>query len=197
MSEAAGNEPPQWPAWLLGGKLVGHYQRLRDKRADEFISQAAEFAGLSEMQLLRRIEDGDSFADLFQHAVRRVVESGDPMFHEVLARLVAVALHDVRRTREVSYMLTKLERFKPIHIRIVLTLPYNSVRSAPEMQNYAMSTVTLAEFVNVNELLIESAMGELTNSGFVAEGAHHGDHYDYYLDWLGAFFRHLLVESAR
>jgi hypothetical protein len=197
MSESAGHEPPQWPAWLLGGNLVAHYQRLRDKRADDFVSQAAELSGLSEVSLLRRIEDGDSFADLFQHAVRRVIESGDPVFHETPARLVAVALHDARRIREVSYMLTKLERFKPLHIRIITALPYNAIRSEPEMQHYTMSTTALAECVNVNELLIESAMSELTDSGFIAEGAHHGDHYEYYLDWLGVFFRHLLAESAR
>lgn len=197
MSESADTELPQWPAWLLGGKLVGHYRRVRDKRSADFIGQVAELADLSEVSLLRRIEDGDSFADLFQHAVRRVVDSGDPLFHETLARLVAVALHDARRIREVSYMLTQLERFKPLHVRIILALPHVAARREPEMQHYTMSTMALAECVNVNELLIESAMRELTDSGFVAEGAHHGDHYKYYLHWLGAFFRHLLAESVR
>jgi hypothetical protein len=184
------------PAWLLGGKLAAHYKRVRDERARNFISLSAKVASMSEEGLLQRIADGDSFADVFHSAIRRAIEDGDAVVLDVLARLVAAALHDARRIHEISYILTKLEKFKPLHLRIITALPYNASRGEAEMRHFTLSTTVIAEVVHTNELLIELAMSELTHAGFVAEGAHHGHHYEYYLDWVGAFFRHLIGEFS-
>jgi len=151
------------PSWLPGGRIGLHYGRIWDKRADRLVGHVAKTANVDEDALLQRVAEGDGFADVFQTAGRRVIEDGDPVLQDVLTRLIASALQDDTRIHEISYMLTKLERFQPIHIRTIMALPY---ASGPGRIYLAMKILT--QKVNANEMLVESALGELETDQFVS-----------------------------
>jgi hypothetical protein len=151
------------PSWLPGGRIGLHYGRIWDKRADRLVGHVAKTANVDEDALLQRVAEGDGFADVFQTAGRRVIEDGDPVLQDVLTRLIASALQDDTRIHEISYMLTKLERFQPIHIRTIMALPY---ASGPGRIYLAMKILT--QKVNANEMLVEPALGELETDQFVS-----------------------------
>jgi hypothetical protein len=176
------------------GKLAIRFNRLWDKRGDKFIKQAAKAAGVDEETLLQRADQGDGFFDVFESAGRRVVEDGDPVVHDLFARLVASALRDDARIHEVSYMLTKLEALQSLHIRIITAMPTYDIEGpfVLEVQiGGELSKSQIAERINTSSTLIKTAIDELTDSGFVVLTGSG----NYRLDWLGCAFR-TLIEST-
>jgi hypothetical protein len=65
------------PAWLPGVRIAASFQRLWDKRGEDYTSRTASLAGVDIEQLENQLGKGDQFADLFLEGGRRVVESGD------------------------------------------------------------------------------------------------------------------------
>ena len=175
------------PSWLPGGRIGLHYGRIWDKRADRLVGHVAKTANVDEDALLQRVAEGDGFADVFQTAGRRVIEDGDPVLQDVLTRLIASALQDDTRIHEISYMLTKLERFQPIHIRTIMALPYDA-SSSDTPANLTLEVLTRK--VNANGMLVESALGELVTDNFVF----YERTYDsaIRLESLGVALRHLI-----
>jgi hypothetical protein len=190
------------PSWLPGGKLAITYRRLWDKRASDLIDQTAEAANTTVDALLRRIADGDSFADVFQKASRRIVEDGDPIIHDVLRRLVVAALHDDARIDEISFILTKLDHLQPIHIRIIVALP--NPASLPSHsrspKNTTLSTREIAKQVKANVGIVMSALGDLQKDCFVVRVPSvfdDGLEPNYELVELGQLLRRLIDKADR
>lgn len=150
------------PSWLPGLKLGLSYRRLWDKRARGFLQETAEMANIDEETLVDRINEGDGFADIFQNAAERAVRDGDPVVHSTLKRLIASALQDDSHILEVSYILGILEKFQPIHIRIIATLP--------SLASDSINTLELSETVKAEFSLVASALGELAATQLVIIG---------------------------
>lgn len=162
------------PTWLPGGRLALHYERSWDKRAENLVSNTAKMANVTEEVLLQRVGEGDGFADVFQTAGRRVIENGDPVLQDALTRLIASALQGNTRIHEVSYMLTKLEGFQPIHIRIIVALPpfthadRRRETTAGNPTAFTRSMDEIARDVNASLPLVRSALGELETDQFIS-----------------------------
>ncbi len=95
------------------------FKRIWDNRADRFATDTATTAGMTLEDLDERISSGGPIANIYLTAGRKAWESGDHYLNDVLARLVAAALLDDARIDTMAYVIDRIVKLEPIHIRIV------------------------------------------------------------------------------
>ena len=118
------------PSWLPGAKIALGYKRLWDKRVEQFVEATAETAGIRPDSLAAAVEDNDAIQDVFVRAANRIKERSDGMYIDVLSRLVGAALVDETKVDEIGFIVDRLIKLDPVHIRIISLFPYRSAREA-------------------------------------------------------------------
>jgi hypothetical protein len=110
------------PQWMPGVKANASYRRVWEKRVDLFLDAIVELVGISRTELEARALDGDQFTDLIGIAGGRASERGDPEYRDILAGLVAAALLDDARIDTVSYVINRIVRLEPVHMRLLVLI---------------------------------------------------------------------------
>jgi hypothetical protein len=111
---------PEWLSpYIPNAKLSVSYRKLWDRRRNNFIEKAIKRTGLTEDEFYRRLEQADTFADIFEAAATKSIKHGDEEVADILARLVAAALDPNTAIDEASYLLARLSKLDPVHIRIL------------------------------------------------------------------------------
>lgn len=107
------------PDWAPGAKLAIGFKRLWDRQADQYAHSTADAAGLSEEEVQSRLSESGPIANVYITAGQKSSRSGDPYLNDVLSRLVAAALLDSAKIDSVAYIVDRLVKLEPVHIRIV------------------------------------------------------------------------------
>lgn len=176
------------PAWFPGVRIATSFQRLWDKRAEDYTYKMAGLAEIEVDELRNRLDKDDGFSDLFYEGGRRFVESGDEVLRDAVTRLVAAALRDDARILDASYFMKKLSMFDALHIRIIYALPKEfpilpesatqdygkekkKMRIPDEWRSVALrlDVDSLVERCRASKSLVRAVLSELATSGFVRE----------------------------
>jgi hypothetical protein len=176
------------PAWLPGVRIAASFQRLWEKRGQEYANKTASLAGVDIDVLETQLSEGGQFADLFLEGGRRVAENGDEVLRDTVTRLVAAALRDNARIHDASYLMKKLSTCDALHVRVICAIPENSLdilaltpSNNPNRvltQDYVLSTIrwleeaaafsdeSIASRCLASNSLVRAALGELGAVGF-------------------------------
>jgi hypothetical protein len=149
------------PPWLPGVSANFSFKRMYERRAVEFFQSVADRIDATPEELAERVAAGDKEADLINVALSRVAQRGDGQYIDVLTALVAAALTDDAKFDESAYLIDRIVRLEPIHIRITAALREEAI--APEFD-----VVELAGRIEISIGILESCLGELASVGFVA-----------------------------
>jgi hypothetical protein len=160
------------PGWLPGGRLAVSYRRLWDHRAQSFLTQAAEAAGVEEEAVYEGLAHADDFADVLRVAGERAVETGDPVIRDTLARLVAAALHDDTRVHTISYVLGRVTQLEPVHVRVIYALRNYTgppLETDPHHKSFRanVQSCLLREKTLAPRVILSAALTELASKGFI------------------------------
>jgi hypothetical protein len=104
---------------LSGGKAGVSHQRLWDRRVDKFVAAVLASSGKSRKELARHVDAADEFADLMAIAGNRAGERGDGQYRDILARLVGAALLDKTEIDKIAYIVARIVRLEPVHVRLL------------------------------------------------------------------------------
>lgn len=106
--------------WLGGFKAKVAYQRkwkmLRAQRLAETLTTAS---GMTLDEIRSRVDQGDEVAELIETTAGRATENGNREYSDLLARLVAAALIDDAKIDPIAYLIDRIVKLQPIHIRIL------------------------------------------------------------------------------
>jgi len=138
------------PNWLPGGKLAFRFRRLWDKRVDMFVERAAMAAGVDIPTLSTHATRQGQLSDVFMIAAHRAGERGDEYYQDVLSGLVAAALLDDARIDTIAYVLDRIVKLEPIHVRILSLFLYETLSEANAAGNLITKRVQLPEHLNLS-----------------------------------------------
>lgn len=105
--------------FLPGLKTSLSFRRLWDRQAKDFAQQTAEAAGIGFEGLGDELSNNGAVAKLYATAGNKAAHGGDPYLNDILARLVASALLDPAMVDPVAYVVDRIVKLEPIHIRIL------------------------------------------------------------------------------
>jgi len=111
------------PGWLPGGRIALAFSRKWHGRPAAYTADVASLAGVDTDQLIEQLENNAAFSDLFFEGAQRVIDDGDRVYVDFIARLVSSALRDDARILDAAYLLKKLRGLDALHIRILWALP--------------------------------------------------------------------------
>lgn len=132
------------------------------RRREIFIKEVLKSADVTEEALLGRIEEGDSFSDIFSEGARAAIASGDTAVQNTFARLVALALRDDAAIDSVAYTLRKMEILSPFDIRLFWSICKASVPRAHEN----LIALLIGE-LKAERFIIEDGLQVLQGQGFI------------------------------
>jgi hypothetical protein len=186
------------PTWLPGVRIAASFQRLWDRRGEDYANRMVSLAGVDIDQLEARLSKGDQFADLFLEGGRRVVESGDEVVRDTITRLVAAALRDDARIHDASYFMKKLLACDALHVRAIWAIPHrrldpplleeqdryssevfqkNLLQNAQWLEKAADSSLDrIARKCFASKLLVRAALRELESMDFACNDRELGGH---------------------
>jgi hypothetical protein len=105
-----------------GGKAVVPQHRLWERRVGKFVAVVLVASGKSRKELASHVDTADEFADLMAIAGNRAGERGDEQYRDILARLVGAALVDKTRIDKIAYIVARIVRLEPVHVRLLTAI---------------------------------------------------------------------------
>jgi len=163
--------------WLPSIKVDLHVRRLWDKRQERFAQSVANATGRTFEELQEQIEAADGLTDVLLIAAKRAGERGDAEYTDTLARLVAAAFIDCARIDTTAYLVNRIVKLEPMHLRVLLPLA-NAVHEPTEEEGEAEDSLLangririepLAHRLGIDKGIAESCLAELASAGFVVE----------------------------
>jgi hypothetical protein len=138
---------PEWLSpYIPNAKLSVSYRKLWDRRRNNFIEKAIKKTGLTEDEFYQRLEQADTFADIFEAAATKAIKHGDEEVADILARLVRSALDPKTAIDEASYLLARLSKLDPVHIRILGRFgPLDNFESGEILSSIYSNTLVVTE----------------------------------------------------
>lgn len=111
------------PKSLSGAEATAQYRGTwRKKRIDNYADTLVEATGLTRQELRDRLDEADDAANLALLGADRASESGSKQYTDLLARLVAAALLDEAKIDPIAYLIDRIIKLDPLHIRILMTV---------------------------------------------------------------------------
>lgn len=160
------------PNWLPGVNLDVNFRRLWDKRQERFAQSVSNATGKTFEELQEQIAQADGLTDILLTAAKRAGERGNTEYADTLARLVAAALIDCAKTDTTAYLVDRIVKLEPIHLRVLVPLA-GADRAAINVHE-TIRIEKLADLLGIDEGIVESCLSELAAVGFVAR--HEGEH---------------------
>lgn len=159
------------PNWLPGVKVDVIYRRLWDKRQEQFAQSVSNATGKTLDELQGQIAQGDGLTDILLTAAKRAGERGDIGYTDTLARLVAAALIDPAKIDTTAYLVDRIVRLEPIHLRVLVPLAETEDAPVPRDSRIVFQDIirieNLARLLNIDVGIVESCLSELAAVGFV------------------------------
>lgn len=149
-------------------------RRLWDKRQERFVQSVVEATRIAFQELQERIDSADGLTDVAITAARRAGERGNTEYIDTLARLVAAAFLDSARIDTIAYIVDRIVKLEPIHLRLLGPLAEAS-QSSDDSQNESEDCLYINGRVHVNAAarildtdvgIVESCLNELVAVGF-------------------------------
>ena len=138
-------------------------KRTRERRLTTFTEQVYEISGLVEDDLAEAIVSQPIVGDIFEAAAHQSLRSGDPVFQDMLAKLVAAALSGTKYDT-ISYLIGRLEKLSVPQVRVLYFL--SSYKSLAQVID-AQVTEQLASDAGMDVVITAEIIRELITSGFV------------------------------
>lgn len=165
---------------ILGPPLARMFEEvIPDRQMDwikSFLFELEKRVQALQSQFDARILSKDEVIELVSHAMSSAATTSSKEKHEILAGLITAALIFNADTEELYFMLSKVETFSTLHLRVLLFMgnPDKELkrvgRNADDFDDMQPMEILQSVFSGVQEDVLSSVWEDLRSQRFVAGG---------------------------